>query len=162
MGSKAEATLGLVSREELLSNSETQWFKRGYDRFSLDQDEDDGENYERILEAADRFASIEVLAFVGIWCGDTQVHLPGFVRILDALGDAAKFPLAQFKIYSLDRAKTFPGGEALLKKYDILRLPTFVFLEKGKELGRITEEPELSLLADMARIIGAPKLIQDV
>jgi hypothetical protein len=58
-------------------------------------------------------------------------------------------------MYALDRAKSFPGGEELIARWGIKRLPTFVFLRGGREVGRITETPEVSLLTDFARCVSA-------
>lgn len=133
--------LGEITVQDLRRDEETQnWFPLGYDLFSFD----DGESYRVILKAA----PFEVMAFVGTWCPDCQDHLPGFVRIMDSVRATERL-----RIYALDRAKTYPGGEELIERLAIRRLPTFVFMRGGKEIGRITETPERSLLADTARIV---------
>jgi thiol-disulfide isomerase/thioredoxin len=135
---------GEITVASLRQDAETRaWFPTGYDLFSFD----DAESYRGILGA--RTDQLQVLAFIGTWCPDCQEHLPGFVRIWET----AKFPPGSLRIYALDRAKSFPGGEELIQKHAIRRLPTFVFLRGGKELGRITETPKRTLLADMARIV---------
>lgn len=144
--------LGEITVASLRQDAETQgWFPLGYDLFLFN----DGESYRSILEAARANAvappskQLEILAFIGTWCSDCQEHLPGFVRILDTV----KFASNALRIYALDQDKTYPGGERLIQKHAIQRLPTFVFLRCGLEIGRITESPERSLLADMARIV---------
>lgn len=145
-------SLGEIQLDSLRRDRETEWFGLGYDLFSFD----DGESYRVIAEAVGRDgeasagAGLEILAFVGVWCGDCQDHLPGFARILDAV----RFPSSRLRVYSLDRAKTFPGGEGILSRWKIQRLPTFVFLRGGREIGRIIEIPEESMLRDMARILS--------
>lgn len=131
--------LGEVRVEDLVRDES--WFQLGYDLFSFD----DAESY-RALAGVD---GLEALAFIGTWCGDTHDHFPGFVRIWDAL----KLPRAQLRAFALDRAKTFPGGTELIARHGITRLPTFVLLREGVEIGRITEAPERSLLHDLARLV---------
>ena len=145
---------GLIEAKTLREHPETTWFAMGYDLFSFN----DGDAYRRILAAQSRFDRMEILAFIGIWCPDCQEHVPGLLRILDAV----KFPPTRLRIYSLDRAKTYPGGEELIRRQAITRLPTFVFFEDGREIGRIIETPEAaspkvpgpSLLAHVSRILG--------
>jgi hypothetical protein len=136
--------LGETKFEDLKTSPDSPWFPLGYDLYSFT----DGDSYRKLK--AIRLNEIEVLAFIGTWCGDTQDHLPGMIRILDTL----KLPRDRLKIYALDRAKTFPGGAQLIQSNRISKLPTFIFLRNGLEIGRITETPEVSLIADLARILG--------
>ena len=129
----------------LRQDAEYAWFPLGYDLYSFS----DATSYRKILDGAARFNSLEILAFIGLWCGDTHDHFPALMRILDSV----KFPRERLKILNLDRAKSFPGGSEVIAKSGITRLPTFVFVEEGRELGRITEQPVETLIADIARIL---------
>jgi thioredoxin-related protein len=40
------------------------------------------------------------------------------------------------------------------KKFQIKKTPTFVFLRNQKEIGRIVEMPEISLEADLLKILA--------
>ena len=142
----AQMPLGEIRLESLRRNPATDWFAMGYDLFSFD----DAESYRKILSAQPRFDQLEVLAFIGAWCPDCQDHLPGFARILDAV----KFPASRFRVFALDRSKTYPGGANLVSAHSVTRLPTFVFLKGGKEIGRITETPRQTLLKDMAALFS--------
>ena len=142
-----EIPVGELSLDSLRGNRETSWFALGYDLFSFD----DGESYRRILSAQPEFELMEILAFVGTWCPDCQEHLPGFARIADTV----RFPRERLKVFGMDRGKSFPGGSGIIARYGILRLPTFIFLKEGKEIGRITESPRESLLKDWAQIVFA-------
>ena len=141
--------LGAINWEQLRSDPESGWFATGYDLFSFD----DGGSYRALLSAQPVFHDLEILVFIGTWCPDCQEQVPGFARILDTI----RFPVERLRVFNLDRSKTFPGGEALIAAHAIRRLPTFVVLRKGKEIGRITEAPRQSLLADLAAILsGSP------
>lgn len=90
---------------------------------------------------------VEVVAFIGTWCGDTHEQLPGFLQILKSAG----FPENQLKIIGLGRDKKFGDWT---ERYAIARLPTFVVSRGRKEIGRIVESPVVSLEADLQRILG--------
>jgi len=51
----------------------------------------------------------------------------------------------------VDRQKKDPEG--LAAQYDFQRIPTFIVLQDGKEIGRIVERPEVSLEQDLAKIL---------
>ena len=90
--------------------------------------------------------SLSFILVIGTWCGDTQEHLPAFLSLLDHL----RVREEQVKIYGVDRTKRLPG---ITDVYQIEKLPTFIVLGGGRELGRITETPTLTLFADLALIL---------
>ncbi|OFW03831.1 MAG: hypothetical protein A3H96_06510 [Acidobacteria bacterium RIFCSPLOWO2_02_FULL_67_36] len=94
--------------------------------------------------------SKEVTVFIVIatWCPDTRRDLPRFFKIADQAG----WPASRMTLLAVDRTKTDPGGETA--KWNVTRVPTFIFLRGGKEIGRITERPTTTLEQDMARIVG--------
>ncbi len=51
----------------------------------------------------------------------------------------------------VDRSKKDPQG--LAAKYEFTRIPTFIVLQQGKEIGRIVERPTVSLEKDLAEIV---------
>lgn len=88
--------------------------------------------------------SLEI--YIGTWCSDTHVQLPSFFSLLD---HAKVNP--EIMIYALDRKKTYKG---FTNERTIEKVPTFVFLKDGKELGRIVESPKIGLLEDSLEILG--------
>jgi hypothetical protein len=145
--------VGELSIEQLRHTPETEWFVDGYESYEFD----DRASHDRLREVDAR--GLEVLAFVGTWCPDCVENLPGFVRVLHDLGSSGKgFAHSQLKLYGLDRQKTlgenaFKGGDALIARWGVTRLPTFIFLRDGEEIGRIIEQPRRSLLADTLEIV---------
>lgn len=92
---------------------------------------------------------VEVLVFFGTWCGDSKREVPHFFRIADDAG----IDSARIRLFGLDRSKKSPDGFS--NSYGIERVPTFIFLKHGSEIGRITEKPQASLEADMLTILAS-------
>lgn len=93
--------------------------------------------------------------YIGTWCGDSRTWVPRFVKLWEELG-LDKSQLNFIALYnSTDKYKQGPNGEELGKK--IHRVPTFIFNEGDKEIGRIVESPHTSLETDLAQIaLGYP------
>lgn len=123
---------------ELLKNFN--WFKSTYRSYSVD----DLEGLNVIKRYKDKF---DVVVFLGTWCGDSRRYVPRFVKIMEKAGVSKK----HVKFIGLDRDKKLPG---LTDKYQIKRVPTFIFVVNGTEIGRITEEPRFTLIRDIAYILA--------
>jgi thiol-disulfide isomerase/thioredoxin len=91
---------------------------------------------------------VDVTIFFGAWCSDSRREVPRFLRLADASG----LPESRIKLYALDRTKK--SGDGLTEKFGIERIPTFIFLKDGKEIGRITESPKTTLEADVLTILA--------
>ncbi|HMK38589.1 MAG TPA: thioredoxin family protein [Bacteroidota bacterium] len=91
---------------------------------------------------------VEVTIFFGGWCPDSKREVPRFLKLADASG----FPASGIKLYALDRTKKSDDG--LTDRYRIERIPTFIFLKEGKEIGRITESPSTTLEGDVLTILA--------
>jgi len=92
---------------------------------------------------------VEVLVFLGTWCSDSRHHVPRFLRVIDL----ARPSLQRVSLYGVDRSKKSPGGTEA--SYHIERVPTFIFLKHGKEIGRIVESPQTTLEGDMLSILAS-------
>jgi len=90
----------------------------------------------------------ELVVLQGTWCPDCVREVPRLIRIAEQL-DGKVFTLSHI---GLDRDKTDPDG--LASRYDFSRIPTILVLRQGMELGRIVEQPRLSLEQDLADILG--------
>lgn len=90
----------------------------------------------------------DVLVFFGTWCGDSKREVPRFLKVADQAGIGEE----RITLYGLDRTKKSPDG--LTEQYGIERVPTFIFLKEGKEIGRITEYPKQSVEEDMLFILA--------
>ncbi len=91
---------------------------------------------------------VQVLVFLGTWCPDSQREVPRFLKALDL---AHNPPSIRVKLIASDRSKK--DKENLSVKYKIERVPTFVVLYQGKEIGRIVEQPKDSVEKDFVAIL---------
>ena len=86
--------------------------------------------------------------YFGSWCPDSEVHVSEFFKVLDILDS----PLVRTAYIGIPKDKT--QRAPFFQAKDILRLPTFVVLLGGREVGRIVETPERSIEEDLARLLG--------
>jgi thiol-disulfide isomerase/thioredoxin len=126
IGSGQDKTLkGLVNRKDISSDSSFKWFsanQAGYKVNTL--------TVEALKNHAD---SIQILAFGGTWCHDTQFILPKFFTMVDA----AKFPEKNITIIGVDEQKHSLGN--LAEAMAVINVPTFIVMKNGKEVGRVVE-----------------------
>jgi thiol-disulfide isomerase/thioredoxin len=95
--------------------------------------------------------NVQVLIFMGTWCGDSRREVPAFIKILESAGFPEK-DIELVMVSNHDSAyKLSPGAEE--KGEYIFRVPTFIFKSNGKETGRIVESPVVTLENDMISIL---------
>jgi thiol-disulfide isomerase/thioredoxin len=122
---KAPIYKGLISKEVLQYDSAFKWFDAN------------SKNYTPNVSAIDALKNkgnkIQIVAFGGTWCEDTQNILPKFFQLITAAG----FNQANLTLWGVDRAKTTYG--ALTQAFGVTNVPTFIIMQNGKELGRVVE-----------------------
>ena len=91
--------------------------------------------------------SVDYFVFLGTWCGDSKREVPRFLKLADSASIAAD----RIHLYALDRTKTSKDGVS--ERFRVERLPTFVLMKNGRELGRIVETPKLSVEEDILNIL---------
>ncbi|MEP5613670.1 MAG: hypothetical protein ABJP45_15570 [Cyclobacteriaceae bacterium] len=133
--------LGQVTLDRLKSDPFDEWYQTNYVEHSLDQ---------KTLETIDLSDSITI--FMGTWCGDSRREVPRFIKMLES----ESFDFAKLKIVCLNSGfqnyKQAPEREE--RGANVHRVPTFVFHESdGTEIGRVVEEPVVSLEADTKVIL---------
>jgi len=89
----------------------------------------------------------EIVLFHGTWCKDCQREVPRFMRILEVVNN----PHIQLIEYEVNPQKQDALGK--FEEYGIQRVPTFIVIQSGRELGRIIERPEKSLEEDLVTIL---------
>lgn len=89
----------------------------------------------------------EVVVVFGSWCSDSLDQLPPFIRITEAL----TLPPDSVRYIAVDRTKQDPNG--LTDGLHMERVPTFIFLVQGAEIGRIIETPQETLEKDVRAIL---------
>ena len=103
----------------------------------------------QLLREAD--SGLDMIVFLGTWCPDSKRQVPRFLKIIDLAG----IPPTRVRLYGVDRSKKSQDG--LTDQYSISLVPTFIFLRKGTEVGRIVEVPQTSMEMDMLSIFAATR-----
>ena len=98
-------------------------------------------------------SDVTVLLIVATWCPDSRREVPRFFAIMDGAGISER----QLTMVGVDRTKK--DAEGLTEKWGITRVPTFVFLRNGQEVGRVVESVPAgaTLEGEIARVL-APRL----
>jgi thiol-disulfide isomerase/thioredoxin len=90
----------------------------------------------------------KIVVFFGTWCLICKHYLPHLLKTVEAAAN----PRITLEYVGVTEDHREPAD--LLKRYGVNATPTFVVLQGGKEIGRITEEPDDSVEADLAAILG--------
>jgi thioredoxin 1 len=107
--------------------------------------------YEPFDSDVRRIASLQVHAtldvYFGSWCSDSRREVPRLLKVLDRASPRH----LRVRLFGLDRTKKEPVR--LAKRGAIERVPTFILLAGGREVGRIVETPQASLEHDLAVLV---------
>ena len=139
---EAQTERGWIDRA-VLEKQEHLQFKARYDTVQVEQ------RFVQMIRNV--YAGVSTLVFLGTWCSDSQREVPRFLKAADEAG----IPPESIKLYALDRTKKSDDG--LTEQYRIERVPTFIFLKNGEEIGRIIEVPQVNVEADMVMILAKAK-----
>lgn len=131
--------LGDFNIEELNKPPYSDWYTPTYNKTVLDE--------ARVAYLGTLLKDIEIVGFVGSWCGDTKRELPNLLRILDELD----FDDSKIQLIGADRNYQVPDGSN--KDWNIERVPTFIFLKDKQEVGRFVEYADENLLEDIIKIL---------
>src|SRR5689334_16287782 len=93
---------GHITLADLGSEPTFTWLKRGETSYIPDS------NAIKYLRKA--LPAYSIVTIMGTWCDDSQNLVPKLAKTLEA----ARFPMAQFVIYGVDRAKQTGGIESKL------------------------------------------------
>ncbi len=90
---------------------------------------------------------VTVEIFLGTWCPDCRQHVSACLKLMDMVNN----PLIRsvFTGIPRDRAARPP----YTKDKNIERVPTFIVFFRNQEIGRIIETPQLSVEADILKIL---------
>ena len=132
--------LGKQERATLEGEPYNRWFDLNYKEHTLDS--------LTIDAIKGQLAQTEITVFMGTWCEDSQLQVPSFFKVLDLAG----IPASSINLITVNEDKDQP--EELVAGQDIAYVPTLIFKQEGKELGRIVEYPIESLEKDMQKILN--------
>lgn len=133
---KRTLSVGQLTSEELFSSHES--FLFSYDNFTISE-----KDISLVKQWPD---TIRIEVFFGTWCHDSQREVPRLLKLLNHNSTIL------VDLIGLDYQKTEPQGLTVSK--DIKYTPTIIIYKNNKEVGRIIERPNLSLVADMTDIIN--------
>lgn len=134
--------LGQATLDRLTQSPFDEWYGKNYEEYQVEASSLDG------VQMPD-----SITIFMGTWCGDSKREVPRFVKILEE----KNYDMERLKIICLNTGfqnyKQAPEREE--RGVNIHRVPTFIFHDtKGDEVGRIVEEPVVSLEADMKTVLS--------
>ena len=137
-----EMLYGKISRAQLFFDY-PEW-QEVYDRYTPDQ--------ETVQKTRELHFSGRIYLFLGTWCKDSRREVPRMFKIFDQINltNAEKI-----RIWAVDRAKKL--ADDLTDTYDIYFVPTVIFFGENGEIGRIVEQPEVTLEEDILRILSKGK-----
>jgi thiol-disulfide isomerase/thioredoxin len=135
--------VGITARAAFDQQPYTNWFQKNYDAYSLDK--------KTIKKLKKGLKNVTIKAFMGTWCGDSKRETPKFYKLLSL----AEFDLKNLEMITVNRGKRTP--DHLEKGFEIIRVPTFIFYKKGKEIGRFVEFSRETLDKDILKILTGKK-----
>jgi thiol-disulfide isomerase/thioredoxin len=122
---RSKIVSGIIDRSVLENDTAFAWFKENM-KWGIAE----ASAIEAIQKNAAKFSLVVVC---GTWCHDSNNLLPKFYRLLDKSG----YPESKVLLIAVDRNKH--AYKQIEKKYGITNTPTFIVMQRGKELGRVTE-----------------------
>ncbi len=138
--SKSDILIGKQKRKALEQEPYGSWFNKNYENYTVD-----AATVEKLSPYLD---GVFIKVFMGTWCNDSKRETPAFYKILDD----SKFDYQNHELITVTRSRNTPEGYE--KGLDIIRVPTFIFYKKGKEIGRYVEFARESLEKDMLAIVS--------
>ena len=132
-------SFGEFSRDKLENSTHNNWFLENYNAHPL--------NKALVSQIHSLFDDIEVTIYMGTWCEDSQREVPGFFKIIDALGANDQVQ----PIVGLNEDKVSHDGSA--EQAGVTNVPTFILSKDGQEINRIVEFPIISLEQDILDIL---------
>ncbi|MDF1516651.1 MAG: thioredoxin family protein [Lutibacter sp.] len=132
--------IGIANKESFIEAPFNEWFTPNYDSYETDK--------EVMAKLTPLLKDINIKAFMGTWCGDSQEQTPVFYKILDE----ANFDFNNLVMITVNRSKVTPDN--LQEGFNIERVPTFIIYKNGQEIGRFVEYPRESVEADLLKIVS--------
>jgi uncharacterized protein YceK len=132
--------LGYFTKSRITGQPHSEWFIKGYDSYSPDND---------VINELNTINKdpLTIKIVLGTWCPDSRREVPRFMRIIDLW----QFPEDKIAFIGVDNAKLSPVGE--YESLNIDRVPTFIIYKNNIEAGRIIENPVTSLEQDIVNIL---------
>lgn len=136
---------GTIEVADLQQEGFQDWYNKSMENYIPEDDE----------QVKSAMKEVDVLIYLGTWCGDSKNWVPKFIKKWESMG----LPLNRIKMVAVHNQdelyKQAPDKSEV--RHHLHRVPTFVFTKNDKEIGRIVESPVNSLDTDIAQIaLGIP------
>ena len=139
-GMERDAVLeGRLSEKDLARYS---WFRDNKENYTPDDS-----TVKALLPYAPQLRFIVVM---GTWCGDSRKHVPPFYKLMKSL----HIPDRNIELIGVDRNKHSRKVDLASLRFEYA--PTFIVFYEGKEVGRIVENPGISLEDDLLQMLLNP------
>lgn len=122
---RSKIVSGKINRSLLENDTAFAWFKE-----NMKWGEADASAIAAFKKNGSKFSLVVVC---GTWCHDSNNLLPKLYRLMDKAG----YPESKVLLIAVDRTKHAYKQYEL--NYSITNTPTFIVMQKGKEVGRVTE-----------------------
>lgn len=129
---RAKVLKGIINRSILESDTSFKWFKENMKWGQADSS--------AVTAFSHHSHDFTIVVFGGTWCEDTQNLWPVFFRLVDH----SNYPEKNITLIAVDRKKQTIRN--LSQQYKITNVPTFIVLQNGKEIGRVTEYGKLNAI----------------
>lgn len=135
--------IGIANKASFSDTPFKSWYDSRHSEYNTDK-----EVIEKLKPIINNFT---IKGFMGTWCGDSKRGVPRFYKVLEETG----FDESYFELITVGRNKKTPDN--LQEGFDLMRVPTFIFMKDGKEVGRYVERPRETLEKDILKILtGVP------
>lgn len=120
-----KSLVGLLSKNVLSSDTSFSWYVENHKNYQP--------HTQGLATIKNYRDSIQLLAFMGTWCEDSQFIIPRFF----ALTEQAGIDSSRIVLFGVNRNKETWGN--LAKTLGIELVPTLLVFRNGKEIGRVIE-----------------------
>jgi thiol-disulfide isomerase/thioredoxin len=139
--------LGKSTRDRLAQPPFDVWYTKNFEAYTVDSS--------TTSQLKPLLKNKQFILFMGTWCGDSRREVPRMYKILDH----SQVKQSQIQLINLNNSDTAykqsPAHEE--RGLNILRVPTLLIFENGREIGRVVESPVISLEKDILAIVtGEP------
>lgn len=135
-----DVLIGNIDRQDLVKAPHAAWFDPMYQSYKP--------NEEALNTIKENINDYEIIMFMGTWCADSQYEVPKFYKLLDL----SEFNTENLEVIAVREDKTLPDGAQ--KEFDVVYVPTIIFLKDGREAGRFVEYAMDELEEDIAKIVS--------